>query len=63
MLRFQSGVQLGVDLGLSEGTARSMMRQQLATNASDAAAKPRTSSRGCRNGGSDDLNPGSDAFP
>jgi hypothetical protein len=61
---FQSGVQIGVNLGLSEGTARSMMRQQLATNASDAAATPEyLVSSGCRNGGADDLNPGSDAFP
>ena len=43
---FQSGVPLGVDLGLSEGTARAMMREQLAANASDAERQPRaTSSR------------------
>jgi hypothetical protein len=61
---FQSGVQLGVDLGLSEGTARAMMRQQLATNASDAASTPEyLVPSGCRNGGSEDLNPASDAFP
>jgi hypothetical protein len=61
---FQSGVQIGVNLGLSEGTARSMMRQQLATNASDAAGTPDyLVSSECRNGGADDLSPGSDAFP
>jgi hypothetical protein len=61
---FQSGVQLGVDLGLSEGTARSMMRQQLATNASDAASAPEyLVPEGCRDGGEHDLDPGSSAFP
>jgi hypothetical protein len=61
---FQSGVQIGVKLGLSEGTARSMMRQQLATNASDAAATPEyLVSSECRNGGAEDLNPGSHPFP
>ena len=61
---FQSGVQLGVDLGLSEQTARSMMREQLATNPSDSAGDPRyLVPPGCRNGGADDLHPGSSSFP
>ena len=61
---FQSGVQLGIDLGLSEGTARSMMREQLATNASDVATTPEyLVPPSCRNGGEDDLDPGSSAFP
>jgi len=61
---FQSGVQLGVDLGLSEHTARAMMREQLATNASDAAASPEyLVPPDCRNGDEADLSPGSDAFP
>jgi len=33
---FQSGVQIGVNLGLSRSEARAMMREQLATNASDS---------------------------
>jgi hypothetical protein len=61
---FQSGVRLGTDLGLSESTARSMMREQLATNASDAASTPAyLVPDSCRDGGSDDLNPSSSAFP
>ncbi len=33
---FQSGVGIGVNLGLSKSRARAMMREQLATNASDS---------------------------
>ena len=33
---FQNGVQIGVNLGLPESRARAMMREQLATNASDS---------------------------
>jgi hypothetical protein len=33
---FQSGVRIGQNLGLSKATARAMMREQLATNASDS---------------------------
>lgn len=33
---FQSGVQIGQNLGLSKSTARAMMQEQLATNASDS---------------------------
>ena len=33
---FQSGVQIGQNLGLSKSRARAMMREQLATNASDS---------------------------
>ena len=41
-----------------------MMREQLATNASDAAATPAyLVPSTCRDGGADDLNPGSSAFP
>jgi hypothetical protein len=61
---FQSGVAVGEALGLSEGTARSMMRQQLATNASDAATAPEyLVPAECRNGGVHDLDPGSEDFP
>jgi hypothetical protein len=61
---FQSGVRLGVDLGLSESRAHSMMREQLATNASDSASDSRyLVPPGCRDGGDYDLNPGSDRFP
>jgi hypothetical protein len=61
---FQSGVEIGANLGLSESRARAMMREQLATNASDSG--PNTQYRvpsGCRNGGPEDLRPTSPAFP
>jgi hypothetical protein len=61
---FQSGVQIGVNLGLSESTARRLMREQLATNASDARGNSQyLVPGGCRDGGSDDLNPAVSAFP
>ncbi len=61
---FQSGVQVGVELGLSESRARAMMRQQLATNASDSGANTAyLVPPGCRDGGEYDLNPGSSRFP
>jgi hypothetical protein len=61
---FQSGVELGVNLGLSESRARAMMREQLATNASDAAGHPQyLVPSGCRDGGSEDLNPAAPGFP
>jgi hypothetical protein len=54
---FQSGVQVGVNLGLSTSRARAMMREQLATNASDSAGAPQyLVPRGCRDGGAQDLN-------
>lgn len=61
---FQSGVDIGVNLGLAESKARAMMREQLATNASDSG--PNSQYRvpsGCRNGGDDDLRPAAAAFP
>ena len=61
---FQSGVQIGVNLGLSENTARGLMREQLATNASDARSNPQyLVPGGCRDGGSEDLNPAESDFP
>jgi hypothetical protein len=61
---FQSGVGVGVDLGLSESRARSMMREQLATNASDSGANTQyLVPPDCRNGGEYDLHPGSSRFP
>jgi len=61
---FQSGVQVGVELGLSASRARAMMRQQLATNASDSGANTAyLVPPGCRDGGEYDLNAGSSAFP
>jgi hypothetical protein len=61
---FQSGVAIGVNLGLSEGTAQAMMREQLATNASASRsnAQYRVPSE-CRDGGSADLNPSQSGFP
>jgi hypothetical protein len=60
----QSGVELGRRLGLSEGTARQMMRQQLAEN----ALRGRGSSeylvpRECRDGDRLDLDRTSGRFP
>jgi len=61
---FQSGVGIGVNLGLSESRARAMMREQLATNASDAAGNPQyLVPSGCRGGGPYDLSPSGAAFP
>jgi hypothetical protein len=61
---FQSGVQIGVNLGLSEGTARGLMREQLATNPSDARGNPQyLVPGGCRDGGSQDLRPDRSGFP
>ena len=61
---YQSGVEIGVHLGLSEKTARAMMREQLATNASDSGlnVQYRVPS-GCRDGGTADLHPNSAGFP
>jgi hypothetical protein len=61
---FQSGVEIGVNLGLSESRARAMMREQLATNASDSGANSQYRvPSGCRNGGAEDLRPTATAFP
>ena len=59
-----SGVEIGRHLGLSESRGRAMMREQLATNASDSGPNsqylvPPT----CRNGGAADLRPSVSAFP
>lgn len=61
---FQSGVQIGINLGLSESTARAMMREQLATNASDVGPNGQyLVPRGCEDGGAHDLDPASSRFP
>jgi hypothetical protein len=61
---FQSGVGIGIELGLSEGRARAMMRQQLATNGSDSAGDPSyLVPTGCSDGGKYDLDPSSGTFP
>ena len=61
---FQSGVQIGVELGLSEKEARAMMREQLATNASDVGPNGQyLVPRGCENDGRYDLNRQSSKFP
>jgi hypothetical protein len=61
---FQSGVAVGVGLGLSESRAQAMMREQLATNASDSAGDSRyLVPPGCHDGGQYDLHPGSHEFP
>jgi hypothetical protein len=61
---FQSGVGVGTHLGLSESRARAMMREQLATNASDSEGNAQyLVPEDCRNGGRYDLSPGSDRFP
>jgi hypothetical protein len=60
----QSGVGLGVRLGLSEGTARRLMRQQLAENAlrGPGSFEYRVSPE-CRDGGGLDLDTRRAAFP
>jgi hypothetical protein len=61
---YQSGVEIGVHLGLSESTARAMMREQLATNASDSGNNAQYRVPGeCRDGGAADLHPKSAGFP
>lgn len=61
---FQSGVEIGIDFGLSEKTARAMMREQLATNASDSGTNVQYRVPGeCRDGGSADLHSRSPDFP
>lgn len=61
---FQSGVELGQQLGLSEGTAARMMRQQLVDNATFAQSAPEyLVPRECRNGGRLDLAPDESRFP
>ena len=61
---FQSGVELGVNLGLAESKARAMMREQLATNTSASARRPEyLVPAGCRDGGSEDLQPAEAGFP
>lgn len=61
---FQSGVEIGVHLGLSESTARALMREQLATNASDARGNPQyLVPPECRDGGPEDLRPAVSSFP
>jgi hypothetical protein len=60
----QSGVELGRRLGLSEGTARQMMRQQLAENAlRGGAATEYLVPAECRDGGELDLDRNSSDFP
>ena len=60
----QSGVKLGQRLGLSEDSARQMMRQQLAENASRSRASPEyLIPSDCRDGGGLDLNPNNTRFP
>ena len=60
----QSGVALGRRLGLSEGTARRLMRQQLAENAlRRGAAVEYLVPAECRDGGELDLHPRSSQFP
>jgi hypothetical protein len=61
---FQSGVTIGVHLGLSEGRARAMMREQLATNGAHSGANVQYRVPGeCHNGGAADLHPRSAGFP
>ena len=61
---YQSGVEIGVHLGLSEKTAHAMMREQLATNASDSGinVQYRVPSE-CHNEGAADLHPNTAGFP
>jgi hypothetical protein len=61
---FQSGVEIGQQLGLSESRARAMMREQLATNASDSGSNSQYRvPSGCSSGGAEDLRPAETEFP
>lgn len=61
---YQSGVSVGRALGLSAGTARGLMREQLADNPSDFAASPQyVVPSGCRDGGQFDLGLDGSHFP
>ena len=60
----QSAVVLGERFGLSEDTARRMMQQQLVENSGRTGAGTEyVVPPDCRDGGTLDLNPGSDRFP
>lgn len=60
----QSGVALGERLGLSEDTAHRMMQQQLVENAGRTGAGTEyVVPPDCRDGGTLDLDPGSNRFP
>ena len=61
---YQSGVRVGQALGLSAGTARRLMRAQLADNPADFAGTPAyVVPSGCRRGGSLDLGIDGTHFP
>jgi len=61
---FQSGVSVAIRLGLSPARARALMREQLATNASDSSSAPQyLVPAGCHDGGRYDLRPASSRFP
>jgi hypothetical protein len=61
---YQSGVQVGRELGLSAGTARRLMRQQLADNPADYADAPAyVVPSGCHRGGTFDLKLDGTHFP
>ena len=61
---YQSGVQVGQALGLSAGTARELMRQQLATNPDEFAETPAyVVPHECHRGGSLDLQLDATHFP
>ena len=61
---YQSGVRVGEALGLPAKSARQLMREQLAENASDFAATPQyIVPAGCHQGGSFDLHLDGRYFP
>lgn len=61
---YQSGVQVGEALGLSQGRARQLMREQLASNAVDFAGTPQyVVPPGCHRGGGLDLHLDGRHFP
>lgn len=61
---YQSGVSVGRELGLSEGTARRLMHQQLADNPADFAdARAYVVPSGCHSGGAFDLKLDGTHFP
>jgi hypothetical protein len=61
---YQTGARIAEQLGVSPGTARALMKAQLAENRVEFAGSPAYFvPPGCHNGGPDDLHPASNRFP
>jgi hypothetical protein len=61
---YQTGGRIAEQLGVSPGTARALMKAQLAENRVEFSGSPAYFiPPGCHNGGQDDLHPASHQFP